>query len=220
MAQYAGGALAASFLSGMAAGYCDPLENGINPVTYSMGDADPSSFCCNRAGMLLGVAISINPASLVKQIGTKVTGIALREISSTLAVQTEKVIVKEVTKKTTKEVTKKAAQKTIQMAEGQFVKRGSSSLNSFMNPLKDTVYSPKVLRQMRVNARTAQPDFHAFPRIVDRYAGFGRRELIRGRDGLSRTKITLPGGYQDKNGYFEWIIESNNTINHRIFIIE
>ncbi len=85
-------------------------------------------------------------------------------------------------------------------------------------PLEGTRYTAKVLKQMRLNSRTALPDFHAFPRIVDNYAHLGGKELIFGKDGIIRTKISLPGVYQRKEGYFEWIIESDKTINHRLFV--
>ncbi|MBS0621410.1 MAG: hypothetical protein JSR80_00405 [Verrucomicrobia bacterium] len=51
---------------------------------------------------------------------------------------------------------------------------------------------------MRLNPKTAQPDFHGFPKIVDNYANIGRSEALVGRDGLTRTKVTLPGGYQGR----------------------
>ena len=61
-------------------------------------------------------------------------------------------------------------------------------------------------------------DFHGFPRIVDNYAKLGRKELIQGGDEITRIKINLEGGYKGIDGYFEWIIEADGLINHRIFI--
>jgi len=86
------------------------------------------------------------------------------------------------------------------------------------NPLTETRYTGKVLDQMRLNAQTATPDFHAFPRIVDNYAAFGRQEIIIGGDRAARLKVSLPGSYQSRDGLFEWIIESNKTVNHRLFV--
>jgi hypothetical protein len=71
---------------------------------------------------------------------------------------------------------------------------------------------------MRTNSKTAQTDFHGFPRVVDNYAKFGRIESLVGRDGISRTKISLPGGYRGREGNFEWIVEVDKTINHRLFV--
>ena len=70
---------------------------------------------------------------------------------------------------------------------------------------------------MKNNLKTGKPDFHGFPQIVDNYATFGQKELIKGRDGITRVKISLEGSYKGQDGYFEWIIESNKSVNHRIF---
>jgi len=86
------------------------------------------------------------------------------------------------------------------------------------NPLHGTRYSKKVLIQMEHNLKTGQPDFHGFPRIVDNYANFGQKELIKGNDGFNRVKISLDGGYKGLDGYFEWIIEVDKSVNHRLFI--
>ena len=86
------------------------------------------------------------------------------------------------------------------------------------NPLYGTKYTKKVLFQMENSLKTGKPDFHAFPRIVDNYAGLGKTELIKGKDGLARVKISLEGGYKRQDGCFEWILESDQSVNHRIFI--
>lgn len=71
---------------------------------------------------------------------------------------------------------------------------------------------------MEKNLKSGLPDFHGFPKIVDNYAGFGQRELIKGKDGLTRMKINLDGSYKGLEGHFEWIIEANRLVNHRLFI--
>ncbi len=86
------------------------------------------------------------------------------------------------------------------------------------NPLEGAKYTRKVLLQMENNLKTGKPDFHGFPRIVDNYAGLGKTELIKGKDGLTRVKISLEGSYKGQDGCFEWILESDRSINHRIFI--
>ena len=88
------------------------------------------------------------------------------------------------------------------------------------NPLSNTNYTTKVLDQMRLNPKTALPEYHAFPRIVDNYAKYGKQETILGKDGIERLRVTLKGGYEKKDGSFEWIIEPNKMINHRMFIQE
>ena len=86
-----------------------------------------------------------------------------------------------------------------------------------INPLNGTKYTSKVTRQMEPSQRSGQLDFHGFPKLVDNSAHLGKKELITGRDGISRVKITLDGSYRGCEGHFEWIVENNNSINHRIF---
>lgn len=88
------------------------------------------------------------------------------------------------------------------------------------NPLQGTRYTQKVLRQMQPTLKTGYPDFHGFPRIVDNYANLGAEELICGRDGVNRLRISLKGGYQELDGHFEWIIEADKSINHRLFVVD
>jgi hypothetical protein len=85
----------------------------------------------------------------------------------------------------------KLAKAPIQLAK---MTKAVSSLPS--NPLQGTKYTRKVLLQMENNLKTGKPDLHGFPKIVDNYAGLGRRELIKGKDGISRMKISLEGGYK------------------------
>lgn len=92
-------------------------------------------------------------------------------------------------------------------------KYGSINGLSFNNnPLENITYSDKVLSQMKLN------DYHGFPETVDSFGGDGIKTTIIGGDGISRTKIEIPGGYKGKNGVFEYIIEPNDSVNHRIFV--
>jgi hypothetical protein len=79
------------------------------------------------------------------------------------------------------------------------------------NPLDGTIYSDKVLRQMK------EDKYHSFPESVDGFAGGGKVTMKPGGDGVPRKFIELEGSYMGKEGVFEWIIESNNTIFHRLF---
>ena len=95
----------------------------------------------------------------------------------------------------------------------------SLRVNNYLsnNPLENTRYAYKVQKQMRLDATTALPDYHAFPRIVDNYASLSIRQTFRGRDSIERTRLMLEGSYHGKEGYFEWIIEPSKQINHRFF---
>jgi RHS repeat-associated protein len=86
-----------------------------------------------------------------------------------------------------------------------------------LNPLEGTSYTDKVRAQMRPNLKTGRPDNHGFPLEVDNSAGLGRQSKITGGDGVVRTKIELDGSYGSKNGVFEWIIEPDGAVNHRLF---
>ncbi|MCG8422128.1 MAG: hypothetical protein MJE77_29750, partial [Proteobacteria bacterium] len=86
------------------------------------------------------------------------------------------------------------------------------------NPLKGTTYTGKVRQQMRPGLKTGRPDNHGFPLEVDNFAGQGTRTTIKGGDGVVRTKVELRGGYKGKEGIFEWIIEPDKTVNHRLFV--
>jgi hypothetical protein len=107
----------------------------------------------------------------------------------------------------------KLAKAPIQLAK---MTKAVSPLSS--NPLQGTKYTQKVLLQMGNNLKTGKSDFHGFPKIVDNYAGLGRKELIKGKDGISRVRISLEGSYKGEEGHFEWILESNQSVNHRLFI--
>ena len=71
---------------------------------------------------------------------------------------------------------------------------------------------------MKLDLKTGCPDYHGFPRIVDNYAGIGRTELITGKDNVKRLKVSLDGSYQKRDGVFEWIVENDKSINHRLFV--
>ena len=97
------------------------------------------------------------------------------------------------------------------------VKVNTNNFGLKKNPLKGTFYSEKVIKQMLPNLKTGITDFHGFPKIVDNYAKYGKINKITGRDGIYRTKINLDGSFRGNKGSFEWIIEPDNSINHRIF---
>lgn len=79
------------------------------------------------------------------------------------------------------------------------------------NPLKNTEYTDKVKEQM------SKRDYHAFPESVDAFGGEGVVTNITGGDGVLRSKVEIGGSYRGKTGVFEYIIESNGTVNHRLF---
>ena len=117
MSEYTGGALAASFVMGMASGYSDTVSTVFDGGTYSLGEADLSSFVCSRTGMIVGAAIAALPTSRGAKLTTTAGNMALSHVSGTVVTQGEKALARQVTNyaKTS------ATQKTTQVAEKYFV---------------------------------------------------------------------------------------------------
>ncbi|ONK25397.1 hypothetical protein BVE84_10115 [Streptococcus azizii] len=88
------------------------------------------------------------------------------------------------------------------------MRRGEKSTK---NPLENIEYTDKVKKQMK------QGDFHSFPEAVDSFGADGEITKIVGGDGITRTKVEISGSYKGREGVFEYIIEANNTVNHRFF---
>ena len=86
------------------------------------------------------------------------------------------------------------------------------------NPLDETRFTDKVREQMRPNLKTGKTDNHGFPLQVDNFASEGMVTKIKGGDGIVRTKVELPGSLQGRDGTFEWIIEPDGSVNHRLFV--
>lgn len=62
-----------------------------------------------------------------------------------------------------------------------------------------------------------QGDFHSFPDAVDSFGADGKITKITGGDGISRTKLEISGSFKGRDCVFEYIIESDYTVNHRFF---
>ena len=84
------------------------------------------------------------------------------------------------------------------------------------NPLENISYTKKVLTQMS----NKSDYFHSFPNAVDAFAKYGKKSEIIGKDGIKKVKIEIQGSYKNHDGVFEYIIEPDNTVNHRFFKIK
>lgn len=84
--------------------------------------------------------------------------------------------------------------------------------------LEGTNNTPKVQAQMRLNPTTALPDNHGFPKVADNHAAQGKSFAFVGGDGKVRSGIETPGSYNGKNGTFQWTVEPNKDVNHRLFV--
>lgn len=74
-----------------------------------------------------------------------------------------------------------------------------------------TRYSANVLAKME------KTDYHAFPELVKNYATSGETMSLRGGDGITRAMLRISGSYNGRDGFFEFIKESDGTITHRLF---
>lgn len=131
----AGGAIAASLVSGLATGYTDPICSAFDSSTYSMGDADLASFVCNRAGMMLGAAIACRrPANLGNKGIQTITNVAGREIAGTVISKAETALAKSVATSLQKSV-KTTAQKTAVAAEHYIFRDAAKLGKQSSNPI-------------------------------------------------------------------------------------
>ncbi len=78
--------------------------------------------------------------------------------------------------------------------------------------------SNPVLKSSRVGKATKIDAHHAFPDIIDNYAGKAKTFSIKGRDGKSRTLYQIKGSLNGKSGIFEWILDKETGVTHRRFI--
>jgi len=74
-----------------------------------------------------------------------------------------------------------------------------------------TKYTDKVLGQIKTG------DLHGFPESVRTFQSAGQVTKITGGDGKVRDMLKIPGEYRGKQGFFEFIKESDGSINHRLF---
>lgn len=91
------------------------------------------------------------------------------------------------------------------------------ALKPATNPLAGTRYTGKVRQQMRPQLKTGRSDDHGFPLEVDNLADHGRSTPLVGGDGVKRTLVEVDGSYRGKDRHFEWIVEPDQSVNHRLF---
>ncbi|HEY0287615.1 MAG TPA: VENN motif pre-toxin domain-containing protein [Pseudomonas sp.] len=87
-------------------------------------------------------------------------------------------------------------------------KGGSAVADDFF---AGTKYTDKVLGQIKTG------DLHGFPESVTTFQGARQVTKITGGDGVVRDMLKIPGEYRGKQGVFEFIKESDGSINHRLF---
>lgn len=100
-------------------------------------------------------------------------------------------------------------QATLNVAKANSLTSAQRS-NSSRSFFKNTRYTDKVLIQMKQN------DYHSFPESVRAFKSVGTVSWIKGGDGIIRTKLSIPGSYNGREGFFEFIKEPNGNINQTI----
>ena len=166
-------------------------------------------------GNIYGSITGNEQAGQVLKDGIATAGIFLGSKGSTI-LKTGSAIQKtsSLTQKSAKVLTKGIASESghaLKVYTAREIAGSSLKSSPIENILTGTTYTSKVRRQMEMG------DYHAFPKVVDNYASLGKTEKIIGNDGVSRTKLSIKGGYKGKEGNFEYIIEPDKKINHRKF---
>ena len=75
-----------------------------------------------------------------------------------------------------------------------------------------TSYTDKVKAQMK------QGDYHSFPESATAFDDAGKVKPLTGGDGVVREMLEIPGSYKGKDGVFQFIRETDGSINHRLFV--
>ncbi len=83
-----------------------------------------------------------------------------------------------------------------------------------------TDISNLVTNSIRTGSALKVDEHHAFPDIVDNYAGYASRFTITGGDGKERLLLQLEGSLNGVPGIFEWIVDPDPArgVAHRRFI--
>ena len=78
--------------------------------------------------------------------------------------------------------------------------------------------SNPIVNSKRVGKATKLDIHHAFPDIIDNYAGKAKTFSIKGADGKTRSLYQIKWSLNGKNGVFEWIHDREKGVTHRRFI--
>ncbi len=75
-------------------------------------------------------------------------------------------------------------------------------------------YGDNALRKMS----NFKDPYHSFPELIKDGESMGTTKVIIGKDGIPAQKLSIPGSVNNVEGNFEFIKDSNNIINHRLFV--
>lgn len=91
---------------------------------------------------------------------------------------------------------------------------GASEEGAAASYFEGASYTPKVIAQ----TGDATDLFHAFPTLVDTSGDVGTVRTVVGGDGSTYQVLEIPGSINGQNGVYQYIKNSDGTINHRLFV--
>lgn len=90
--------------------------------------------------------------------------------------------------------------------------RGSTSSQTTAKPKATSTIKNEVIDLPRTGSALKTDPYHAFPNIVDNYAGYATKNSIS-----NGTLYQLQGSLNGVEGRFEWILQ-NQQVTHRMFV--
>ena len=90
--------------------------------------------------------------------------------------------------------------------------RGSTSAQTIVKPKVTSTIKNEVIDLPRTGRALKTDPYHAFPNIVDNYAGYATKSPIN-----NGTLYQLQGSLNGTAGRFEWIVQ-NQQVTHRMFV--
>jgi hypothetical protein len=75
-----------------------------------------------------------------------------------------------------------------------------------------------VLENSRTGSALKTDAQHAFNDIIDNYAGQAQKFPLKGGDGITRDLYQIEGSLNGKQVVFEWIVDPDKGVTHRLFI--
>lgn len=90
--------------------------------------------------------------------------------------------------------------------------RGSTSAQTTVKPKVTSTIKNEVIDLPRTGSALKTDPYHAFPNIVDNYAGYATKSPIN-----NGTLYQLQGSLNGTAGRFEWIVQ-NQQVTHRMFV--
>lgn len=84
---------------------------------------------------------------------------------------------------------------------------------------KGKIISNPISKSIRTGKANKLDSYHAFPNVIDNYAGKAKKFDLKGADGKTRKLYQINGSLNGKDGIFEWILDGEKGVTtHRRFI--